>query len=245
MAKTRTPDKPKPLTYEHIEPESEIGTRLYKMLDDLLIAHHEELLNARIALLWRTNWKPDADGRLTLGQCVKASDLHRELAPYDFAILLSRPFFEDPLVSDTQRLALIDHELTHAAPMVDESGEPVYDARGRQMWRLRKHDLEEFSCIAERYGIWKRDVEVFAAALDRARHRDPKFWIGANAVREALRAAGLSVPLDTVARWTKDEQSEAHEWARLRVELATLPGVTVQDPPAHVVAASVAEERVL
>lgn len=233
MAK-RKPCKPKPLTYELIAPESEIGCGLYRLLGELVEHHHEELHDARIALAWCTSWKPDVDGRLTLGKCVKASDLHRELAPYDFVILLSRPFFDDALVTPLQRQALIDHELCHGGVKHDTDGEPMYDARGRQIFRLVKHDLEEFSAIAARYGCWKRDLEQFASALDRARHQDPRFWIGTNALRDALRAAGCTVPLDTIASWTQPQRTEAQEWATLRVELATLPGTPLIDPPSHV-----------
>ncbi len=120
-------------------------------------------------LAWNLTWKADVDGRVTLGKCKRATDLDRELAPYDFVILLRREFFEDANVTDVQRQALIDHELCHAAIALDDEGEPQIDERGRQVYRLRKHDLEEFSVIAERYGTWKRDLEMFAAALERSR----------------------------------------------------------------------------
>jgi hypothetical protein len=86
--------------------------RLYRIVAD----HHEDLdrTNVRIALAWATSWKPDVDGRLTLGKCKKATDLDRELAPYDFVILLNRDFWQNPRVTDVQRQALLDHELMHA-----------------------------------------------------------------------------------------------------------------------------------
>lgn len=236
--KRKAPGKPKALTYELIEPESDSGRSLYLLLGQLVEQHHEDLRESRIALAWCTSWKPDVDGRVTLGKCVKASDLHRELAPYDFVILLSRSFFEDGYITPVQREALIAHELMHAAVKHGQDGEPMYDARGRMMFRLRKHDLEEFSSIGERYGCWKKDIEDFAAAVNRGRQRDPRFWIGTNALRDALIAAGCTVPFDVVAGWSQEERTEAHEWATLQRELATLPGVTALDPPAHVVAAS-------
>lgn len=211
-------------------------------MEELISSHHEDLRDARIALAWCTSWKPDVDGRVTLGKCVKASDLHRELAPYDFVILLSRSFFEDPLVTPLQCRALIDHELMHAAVKFDAKGEPVYDGRGRMVYRIRKHDLEEFSAIAARYGCWKRDLEAFASALDRARHKSPAYYLGVARLREILQDVGCTVPVEAIACWTQEERREAEEWAALRRELAALdqPGVSVE-PPAHVSAVLNAE----
>jgi Putative phage metallopeptidase len=124
--------------------------------------------DATFALAWCTAWKADVDGRQTLGQCKRASDLDRELAEYDFVILLQKAFWQDISVTDLQRAALLDHELCHAAVAHDKRGEPIEDERGRKVYRLRKHDLEEFAEIAARYGTWKRDLELFAVALRRS-----------------------------------------------------------------------------
>src|SRR3990167_4639918 len=107
--------KPKRVSYELIAPRSHSGEPMYQLLFAELGAHHGHLKEARITLAWNTSWKPDVDGRVTLGKCKKASDLDRELADYDFVILLRRDFWESPIVSDAQRLALLDHELMHAA----------------------------------------------------------------------------------------------------------------------------------
>jgi hypothetical protein len=158
-------------SYELIDRESKIGKELHGILNDLIERFHAELTGARIALAWNLAWKPDVDGRVILGKCKKASDLDRELAPYDFVILLRRFFFEDGEVSNEQRRALIDHELTHATVKLDRRGEPVEDLKGRKVYRLRKHDLEEFSAVVERHGLYKRDIEQFAAALRRSKQR--------------------------------------------------------------------------
>lgn len=211
--------KGKKVSYELLECESDIGRPLYALLDELVTKYHEDLRDARIALAWCTSWKPDVDGRVTLGKCVKASDLHRELAPYDFVILLSRSFMESLRVTALQRRALIDHELCHAAVSYDTKGEPVVDERGRRVYRVRKHDLEEFSMIAERYGCWKRDLEHFAQALERADARVPGYWIGTQRLRDLLHTVGLTVPLEVLSQWSQTERLEAEEWALLRKEL--------------------------
>jgi hypothetical protein len=167
MARRRTA-RPKRVSYELIAHDSVIGHPMYALLDRLVDAHHEDLRQARLALAWCTSWKPDVDGRVTLGKCKKASDLDRELAAFDFIILLRRAFWTDIRVTDAQREALLDHELCHAALKYDDKGEPLEDERGRRVYRVRKHDIEEFTEIVARHGCYKADLERFASALRRA-----------------------------------------------------------------------------
>lgn len=128
------PKGPKKLAYRLIDPETESGGRMYDLLHELVNEHHDEIDRARIALAWCTSWKADVDGKVTIGKCKKASDLDRELAPYDFVILLSEFFWTHHDTTDAQRRALLDHELCHASVAYDEHGEP----RGR---RARPRDL--------------------------------------------------------------------------------------------------------
>lgn len=157
--------KAKTVAYELILRDSILGHSVYGMLDDLVEQHHDELRKARIALAWSRSWKPDVDGRWKLGMCRRASDLDRELVSYDFIILLNQTFWNDTRVTDAQRLALLDHELCHAGLRYDSNGEPVEDERGRLVYRIRKHDIEEFTVIVKRHGCYKADLEEFYAAL--------------------------------------------------------------------------------
>lgn len=161
--------KPKRIHYELIGARSDQGKPMYQLLEKIVHEHHSALRDARIALAWCTSWKPDVDGRVTLGKCKKASDLDRELMAFDFVILLRRSFWRDSEVSDAQRLALLDHELCHAAVKYDQHGEPEEDDRGRIVYRIRKHDIEEFADIVERHGLYKRDLERFFQALQRSK----------------------------------------------------------------------------
>lgn len=164
----KKPAKPKKVSYELIARDSVAGHPMYCLLGELVDLHHQELQQARIGLAWCTSWNPDVDGRVTLGKCKKASDLDRELAEFDFLILLRKSFWLDDRVSPLQRRALLDHELCHAGMKYDGAGEPVADERGRYVYRTKKHDLEEFTSIVERYGTWTSDIEAFAAALRRS-----------------------------------------------------------------------------
>lgn len=138
----------------------------YKLLKEVRDAHHTDTKEARIAMAWRLRTKADKDGHIVLGKCVKVSDLYREYADYDFIIVLNREFYDEPTVTKEQRIALIDHEMTHAAPTYnDETGEHEVDERGRYLFRLRSHDVAEFYEIVQRNGIWKRDLAEFARVL--------------------------------------------------------------------------------
>jgi len=153
------------VNYKLIAPATEAGKAIYKTMSRLIEKFHEELTNAKIALAWNKGWKANVDGQKTLGKTKKASDLDRELAAFDFVIILNQEFWEDPKTKDEQRDALLDHELCHCAVREDKDGEPMRDERGRTVYRLRKHDVEEFSEVVRRHGIWKRDIEHFASSL--------------------------------------------------------------------------------
>jgi hypothetical protein len=233
--------RPKKVTYQLIPREDAVGAPTYALLERLVAEHHEELAhtNARIAVAWCTSWKSDVDGRVTIGKCKKASDLDRELAAFDFIILLSKDFWI--VASEKQRAALVDHELMHAAVKYDADGEPVRDERGRQVFRTRKHDLEEFSDIAARHGCYKRDLEQFARALDRARAQTGTGWIGYSSLSARLEYAGLRIPVDRIVEWSESERRQALEWVNLRRELqqASSGGAPVPPAPAFVLAAVV------
>lgn len=153
--------KAKKINFELIEDlQSEPYQVMFRMR-----AHHPHLEEAHIAVAWRKRLKPDADGLLVLGKCVKASDLQRELVDYDFVILLNREVWDDPEFTTDKKEALVDHELCHAAVATDKDGARRRDTRGRTVWRTRKHDIEEFHAIIRRHGCYKHDLERFAEAM--------------------------------------------------------------------------------
>lgn len=67
-------------------------------------------------------------------------------------------------LTTSQREALIDHELCHAAIVLDDDGQPKKDDRGRLVCRIKKHDMEEFRAVVERHGLWTADLEQIAQA---------------------------------------------------------------------------------
>lgn len=142
---------------------------IYEIMDALVAAHHSHLAGARIAIAWRFGQKPDKDGHLELGKCKKASDLNRDLHQYNFVILLNFEAWNG--MSGDQRRALMDHELSHAETVKQSDGEDAEDEGGRTVYRIRKHDIEEFREVIARHGLYKRDLEDFAKMILEAREK--------------------------------------------------------------------------
>jgi hypothetical protein len=231
----------KKVSYELIPRQSDRGRAMYALLDEIVEAHHEDLhkTDARIVLAWHKGLKPDVDGRIVLGKCRKATDLDRELAPFDFVILLNKEYWEDRRTGDLQRKALLDHELSHAALAYDEHGDPKRDERDRYVFRTRRHDLEEFSSVVARHGVYKRDLEEFAQALRRADGRSSGAWVGYSTLKETLAEIGIALETTVIATWSDSERREVMTWAQLRQELGEIANVTTSvSMPACLVAAT-------
>lgn len=161
-------ESPKKVRFELI-PETK---SVYVMLRKMLKRYHTELCHAKVALAWRIALKPDKDGHLVLGKCLKQSDLQKEFHKYDFVILLNKEVWNDEKFDKKKKYALIDHELCHAAPQINKKGKQKKDERGRYVFRSRAHELEEFRCIVERHGCYKRDLELFAESLLKRRRKE-------------------------------------------------------------------------
>lgn len=158
--------KPKTIKVQLIQRLSESGEvrEPYRIMEEMVAKYHPHLASAKIAMAWRFDMKPDADGRLVLGTAKKASDLDRELHQYDFVIVLNADMWNRAEFTQDMKVALVDHELCHCEVQKDENGEEKLDTSGRPVWRMRGHDIEEFTEIVGRHGQYKGDIEKFVAA---------------------------------------------------------------------------------
>lgn len=111
---------------------------------------------------------PESKGKLVFGRCRKVTGLNaflaRENAPRDED---EEPDFGDPffvieiaervwqVLEPHQRRALVDHELCHAAVIRDEEDVPKLS--------IRPHDVEEFTDIVNRHGLWEEGLQDFVA----------------------------------------------------------------------------------
>lgn len=165
--------KDRPVNFTVIDEKvgSEV-TEPYKLLKQMRKENHSYIADAKIALAWRHRVKSDKDGVLKLGQCMKNSGAHREFANFDFIILLNKVAWD--AFTKEQKLALLDHELCHIMPAEDKNGEHLQDDRGRKLFRMRRHDIEEFSEVVRRHGVYKKDLERFAEVIAK-KHAQPLF----------------------------------------------------------------------
>lgn len=142
------------------------------------VTGHQELVNAPIVYVFRDE-ASTTRGRTVLGKARKISGLnawlsHPELTPRPgsfsepgeyFVIEIAHDCWER--LDDAQRVALVDHELSHCAV--------GYTEDGRMQLAMRHHDVEEFLGVLDRNGLWKEDVqrlgivasEQLSLALDR------------------------------------------------------------------------------
>jgi hypothetical protein len=134
-------------------------TEPYKIMEEVIqtVKEHAHLRDAKIAMAWRIGKKADADGRLWLGSAKKGSDLDRAMHDQDFVILLNKEVWNSS-IKEAYKVALIDHELCHCQVACDTDGQPKLDENGRKVYRIRKHDVEEFTGVVRRRGLWKDDV---------------------------------------------------------------------------------------
>lgn len=81
--------------------------------------------------------------------------------------------------NEKQKEALVDHELCHFTRMKEEKFNPdtqkmefVWaDAEDPDNWKIREHDVEEFSDVIVRHGLWETGIERFALAVRNADHQ--------------------------------------------------------------------------
>lgn len=132
--------------------------------EGLIPKFHPHLSDAHIEYVF-SNKVPKKGGKEVWGTMRKVTGLNAYLGlmsrddavcddaentPF-FCMVISAPVW-DELNSD-QRTALVDHELCHAYC------EEAEDAKLKLS--IMPHDLEEFTQIVQRYGLWREDVKRF------------------------------------------------------------------------------------
>lgn len=126
--------------------------KVIDLAQDLVDQYHPELQQARIGILFRSE-APVSNGKATWGQALKVDGKWKPLLTeeLDFIIWLAFDVW-DSVLDTRQKRALLDHELCHCKMT---RGEP----------KLRAHDIEEFTEIVHRHGLWRDSMKQFADAI--------------------------------------------------------------------------------
>lgn len=101
----------------------------------------------RIAYLESDQCRKNGTDRLVLGECEKVAAKNRWAIDYDFTITL----FRNNLVgmASEQIRTVMFHELLHVGIEPGPDGDEIYS--------VRKHDLEDFKIIIDKYGTdWNK-----------------------------------------------------------------------------------------
>lgn len=137
--------------------------KVTKVVNKVLHDYHGELEAADVTIQVLFAHKYDNDGEpeptmKTRGQVVLAKIAITNLQDRtrgipDAKLVIDRSFGWDQL-TDTRRVALVDHELTHLQLTLDKVGNVKKDDRGRPKLHMRHHDWEltGFAEVCERHG---------------------------------------------------------------------------------------------
>jgi Putative phage metallopeptidase len=110
-----------------IEPDSDAREILAEIRD----AHHDDLRDATIELVWMLEPRT-SKGKTVLGTCRVVPELWYRLAGVDIVVELFRQWWLSA-DGDAKRY-LMDHELSHAVPKLDDDGHQEEDETGRKLW---------------------------------------------------------------------------------------------------------------
>jgi hypothetical protein len=139
----------------------------YKILSRLLKTERDDIKKVRIALAYHKGWRRDADNMRKLGCVKKCTDLDKEFAAYDFCIQLNAEAV--PHMKEREQERLIFHELMHIQPSIDKNGDQIRDDKDRLVYRVRKHDREDFLAVYEKYGLTEDIQQIAEQAIEDAK----------------------------------------------------------------------------
>jgi len=89
-----------------------------------------------------------------LGKVKKTSFETKLITGYDYFLFIRFDYW-DELASEKQKQALVFHELEH----IDWKPSVADPEVGS--WVLKKHDIEEFNSVIEKFGAWEGHLDIF------------------------------------------------------------------------------------
>lgn len=91
------------------------------------------------------------------GKCIKCTGVWKKFANCDVIILVSEDFWN--VASDLEKRALVEHELSH----ID------FTKSGKV--KLKRHDIEEFLSIVQKYGAWDSTLKQLQQILKKEKSK--------------------------------------------------------------------------
>ena len=127
---------------------------------EILPKYHHGLINAKIGFLFK-NKEIMQKGKNVVGTAEKCGAKTKAVSLYqaedgeealDFILTFAYPTWKN--LTDIQKYAVVDHELSHCQVESNES-------TGETKTKIISHDVEEFSSIVRRHGLWQGNLEIF------------------------------------------------------------------------------------
>lgn len=148
----------------------ELAPRVREIAERLIDAHHPHLQDAKELI----GYYIKDDNAAWYGKCHKCTGFERFITNRTIHILILKDAF---LQWSTEKLeALVDHELCHIGRL--RESDEWYDSHTGQMmppiykpkneatsWFIQSHNVEEFSDIIDRHGLWDEGIEKFAESV--------------------------------------------------------------------------------
>lgn len=129
----------------------------FQLAHELIEKYHVAARSAAVAYLFKAK-HTEPNGKIQLGSCSKQSAKSKMLHGWDYIIEIAWDMWA--LFTDAQREALLLHEIRH----IQKAGTD---------WKIEPHSVEEHTQVIEVYGLWKPDLQAFAAAIRDAEEIDP------------------------------------------------------------------------
>jgi len=129
-----------------------------ELAEKLIAAYNKNALDAEIGYRFRSKCAKRG-GKTVLARTIKQSEAGKIFnGGLDFVLEIGDDAWQT--LDDTQREALLLHEILHIKAEVDEEN------GGTVEFGLNSHDTEEFRKVIEVYGFWMPDIEELAKTFE-------------------------------------------------------------------------------
>lgn len=142
--------------------------------DELIEKFHHHLIDFSVKIRYLfTDKTQTKNGKEVWGNCRKVTGMNAYLGGDDregdafFVIIISKDVWD--VLPPDKRIPLVDHYLCHAYAEAkqqknDGDGDSDMETDNPVKLSINPYDIEEYSCIARRYGFWRDGIQEFVDA---------------------------------------------------------------------------------